>query len=165
MSKPKYLYHASDNKGVDVFKPKNKTVRDKSEGKVVFASPSKTYASMFIVPARDSWATNGRFGNRFWIVVSDKKGYLKNDRGGAIYSLPADKFNYSPNKGTSYLEWTSKEPVKPIDKEVYDSGLEAMMNLGVEVYFVDKNTFKDFKKAEKQAGHGESFIDKLKPES
>ena len=40
------------------------------------------------------------------------------------------------------MEVTSKSAVKPIAKQVYKSALAAMLEHGVQVYFVDKPTYK-----------------------
>ena len=38
----KYLYHASNNKNIDVLKPRQESIRDPNEGPVVFASQDKS---------------------------------------------------------------------------------------------------------------------------
>jgi len=43
------------------------------------------------------------------------------------------------------MEWVSKVSVKPTKKEVYSSGVRAMMENGVKVLFITKNVFADFK--------------------
>ena len=45
-------------------------------------------------------------------------------------------------------EWISTKSVKPTEKEEYESGLEAMLENRVEVYFVDKDTFKRINESE-----------------
>ena len=64
MDAPEYLYHGSDNRGIQIFEPKAERVRDKAEGLVVFATQDKSFASMFLAPGDDSWHTKaGLMGN------------------------------------------------------------------------------------------------------
>jgi ssRNA-specific RNase YbeY (16S rRNA maturation enzyme) len=78
------------------------------------------------------------------MCISDEKRFKELDKGGAIYSLSPKNFYLDKNKGNT--EWTSKEKVKPIKKDVHESGLDAMIENGVYVYFCDEDTLQDLKK-------------------
>lgn len=160
--KPKFLYHASSNKEIEIFEPRNESVRDKNEGPVVFATPDKAFASMFIVPVNDSWAKLSKFNGENYIIISDEKRFKNLDHGGAIYSLPCKTFKTDPQKSKNGREWTSKERVRADDKIIFNSGLEAMKENNVKVYFVDEPTFKKIKQAE---DHGLTILRTLKPEN
>lgn len=139
---PKTLYHASRNKNLKFLKPENKTKRDEAEGKVVFATPSKALASCFLVASDDSWTNIGEYNRKIYMIISDKKRFFDLDKGGVIYSVSSKEFTYDKDKGMQELEWTCKNKVKILDKEIFESGLVAMKKLGVKVCFVGKRKFK-----------------------
>ncbi len=164
---PSQLFHASQNRDIKVFEPHQDKVRDPIEGPKVFATPDKALASCFIVPTDSSWVKIGRFDKDgvpgpWKVVVSDEKRFREADKEGSIYSLPTESFSTDPSKGMGEFEWTSADPVAPDGKEDYESGLAAMKELGVDVLFVDKDTFTAIQTAD---DHGESIIEGLKPSS
>lgn len=142
VEKPAFLFHASNNRDVAIFEPRDEKVRDPNEGIVVFATPSKSYASMFLVRDDDSWSHKGRFGNIWYTVISDRDRFEKIDQGGVIYTLPSDTFVTNQELSMGTMEWVSKLPVKPTRKEEFSSGLQAMIENGVQVFFVDDDTWK-----------------------
>lgn len=157
------LYHASPNKNIKIFEPRAESVRDKNEGPVVFATPYKDYASCFIVNTNDTWTRISRWGigSPPWnIIVSDKERFEKLDKGGAIYELSSESFHYDKNEGTKESEWVSKIPTKPVKKTIYKSGLKAMLENGVNVFFVSKEVFSNIVNSE---DHGYAILLKLKP--
>jgi len=160
--KPKILYHASSNRNIKEFEPRAESVRDPNEGPVVFATPNKADATKFLVSTSDEWTALGAFGGVSFAIISDKKRFEKADKGGAIYSLPSDTFDFDPEKGTGDKEWTSREKVKPLSKEEYESGLEAMIDHGIQVFFVDKETSE---KIQKSNDHGNKIIRGLESEN
>jgi len=141
--KPAVLYHASPNRNIDRFEPRQESVRDPEEGPVIFASPDEAYVSMFIIRAGDDWTRRGRFGaDEPWhMIISDEKRFRAEDKGGAIYHLSSASFHSDPERNMPGIEWASKEPVEPTGKEEYDSALSAMLGHGVEVYFVTPEVF------------------------
>jgi len=143
--KPEILYSASQNRNIDIFEPRARSIRDPNEGPVIFATPDKAYASMFIVPSNDSWTNKGRCQDQYYQVISDEKRYKKLDKGGAIYTFKSDDFETDLTKSMKNKEWISKKPVKPINKEIYESGIEAMKQLGVRIFFVEPDIFLDFR--------------------
>ena len=65
--KPSILYHASSNRGVEEFKPRNKSIRDAKEGPVIFATPDFGLAATFMVDTSDgSWTKISRFKEMVW---------------------------------------------------------------------------------------------------
>ncbi len=159
MTKPKILYHASQNKNLEIIEPRQETFRNKSEGPVVFASSDKANVTKFLVPSDDSWTKKLRFGKNHIHIISDKERYEKADKGGAIYYLESTLFELDKNKVGGKNEWTSKIPTKPFNKEVFNSGLEAQLKNGVQVFFVDKETFNLI---DKSKDHGKEIIKKLR---
>lgn len=160
--KPKFLYHGSPNREIEEFEPRAETFRDIDEGPKIFATPDKAYASMFIVPVDDRWAQIATFEGVNCIVISDKERFEELDHGSSIYTFSSETFNTDPEKSKTGREWTSDRNVKPIDKTVYESGLEAMIENGVQVYFVDKSTFEKIQRAE---DYGLSILKRLKSEN
>jgi hypothetical protein len=162
IEKPPVLYHASPNKDIEVFEPRKESVRDATEGPRVFATPDKAVAAMFLVRTNDSWAAIGTFDGTPCFVIGDKERFTKLDTGGAIYSLPNTSFETDVTKGLKKLEWTSTENVRPTGKEAFDSALEACINYGVQVYFVDKETLQAIRNS---SDHGLSILRKLESEN
>ena len=139
--KPKVLYHASPNRNLQTIEPRRESVRDKDEGPVVFATHDEACATLFLVNTSDSWTFKGRINGIHHHIISDRKRFEEMDKGGSIYEVPSDDFERKINHGWQSLEWTSTKPVNPIRKTDYSSGLDAMIDKGVQVYFVDKETF------------------------
>lgn len=162
MEKPEKLYHASSNRSIEQFVPRADKVRDPAEGPRVFATPDKRMSTVFLVGTDDSWANSGAFNGVPYLVISDKERFTKLDQGGAIYHLPSASFENDPEKGLGELEWTSKEAVTPTGKEEHESALDAMVNHGVQVYFVDADTFAAIDGA---ADHGLSILRSLTSEN
>lgn len=161
--KPAFLFHASQDGEIAEFQPRMDKVRDPLEGPKVFATPDKALAACFLVPTDNSWVKIGRFEKdgapgTWKVVVSDKQRFKEVDRGGSIYTLPSEPFKTEPNKGMGEAEWTSSEVVIPIGREDYQSGLKAMKDQGVDVYFVDAETFREIQESD---DHGERIIETL----
>ena len=146
--KPPFLYHSSSNRDLEELKPFQKSWRDKSEGPMVFASDDKRFVSCFLT------RTSGKLGNPwaqinvykktnrpsiYTHIISDEQRFRDLDKGGAIYTVPSKSFFLDTSKGST--EWTSKDNVKPIKKEIYGSGLDAMIENNVLVYFCNKERF------------------------
>lgn len=153
--RPTFLYHASQNKDIKIFEPRAESVRDINEGPVVFATPDKVMASVFIVSTNDTWANSGLFGSVHYFVCGNENKFRNIDKGGAIYTLPANTFQNDPSKGLGTREWTSKISVEPIKIELYESGLEAMIDMGVQVYFVSQEKFEDIQRSQ---DHGNEIL-------
>lgn len=151
--RPPFLYHASSNRNIEKFEPRAKNIRDPKEGLVVFATPDLALATTFLVnETNDSWTRIGKLGGVPYMVIRDKKHFMKRDKGGSIYKFSSDSFTYHPHKGMGENEWISKNSVTPLEKTNIESALEAMIENGVQVFFVDKKTFN-------KISHDDDFID------
>lgn len=160
IEKPPVLYHASHDRNREYFTPQKKSFRDKDEDPAVFASPNFAISTLFLV--RDVPTECGAFGEVVYMVIPNREKFIEQDKGGAVYSLPSDTFNTNLDKGLGDLEWTSKEEVRPIAKQEFESGLQAMIENNVQVYFVDEETFKTIRNS---PDHGLSILKTLKSEN
>ena len=145
----KYLYHASQKKDIEILEPRAESVRDPNEGPVVFASHDKASVTCFLVPTDDSWSKISQYRSNnhptiYVMCISNERKFRELDKGGAIYYLSPESFFLDEDK--SKTEWTSKVSVKPIKKELYDSGLDAMIGSGIIVYFCNKKNLFELKK-------------------
>lgn len=157
--KPAVFYHASTNKDIQEVEPRRRSYRDSNEGPVVFAAPDKALASIFLLPARYS----GKFNGIPYAVITDpREDFLNKDKGGRIYTLPGDTFGNDPAKGLGTEEWTSKERIKPTESVEYESALDAALEQGVQVYFVDEATNQAIKESN---DHGLSILEGIKSEN
>jgi hypothetical protein len=140
IEKPAALYHASRSRAIKEFEPRADKTRSDEDGPLVFATPDKAYASVFLIPWDDSWVQCINHDGVVTLVVSDQERFCAEDKGGAIYELASDNFsNVEP--GTDHPEWTSAEKVKPRRIEEITSAVDAMIENGVQLYFVDHATF------------------------
>jgi len=160
--KPTVLYHASRNKDIEKFEPRIGKRRDENEGAQIFATPSKAMAMMFLVDTDDSWTQSGTMDGVPYIIISDKERFTALDTGGTVYSLPSDTFETDSEKGLCEMEYTSEESVVPTDSESVDSALDAMIENGVKVYFVNQETFRQILES---SDNGESIVNNLEPVS
>lgn len=145
MNRPAKLFHASPSTDVVEFQPRNEYPRYTGEQKLVFATPHEELAAMFLSP-RDIKTEIGVYDNRYVIFInSNEKDYVKYDKGGAIYSLPIDSFETDTIHGMGNTEWYSKVPVKPINKTIYATSLEAMDIFHVDRFFVSDDIFEKIK--------------------
>ena len=143
------LYHGSSSEFLDELSPKNERIRDRNEGPMVFATPDKAFATMFLGPRPDdSWSAKGNCNGVYYILISDEERYREEDKGGIIYGFPNEGFIQTQNKGMK-AEWASAKAVTPTATEKYSSALQAMLESGVQVYFVDATTLGQFKKMQK----------------
>jgi len=142
--KPPFLYHGSPHK-TEELQPRTKPHREKNEGKLVFATSEIADASMFL--CKTSLTGHALVNGEkvaYAIIAEDREEFLKKDKGGHIHVLPSDTFNPSPHSGMSN-EWVSQEGVKPSKIIEYSSALDAMLEFGVQVYFVDENTYQQIR--------------------
>ena len=162
--RPETLYIGTQTKGIKEFTPRRGNYRDENEGAVIFSTPDKALALVFMMKDHnDSWTKIGYYRDILVIVICmDREEYIKKDKGGVIYEVPSDSFDYNPNLGMGEKEWTSREPVKPINETSYASSLDTMVDNGVQVYFVDKTTFKDIWDAD---DYGKEIISGLTSEN
>lgn len=155
--RPKALYHATPIAGLETLEPRARSVRDSVEGPVVFATPDKAYATVFLFQNDGRWTQHGKINRIPYILIAqDREEFIQGDHGGFIYELSPDGFKSDPNKGMGGDEWTHQGEVQPLVTEKHPSALDAMLESGVQVYFVDQETLKRFQ------GAGEQDIEVIK---
>lgn len=162
--KPSVLYIAAQTSGLQELTPGEGRNRGEDEGAVIFATPNKELASIFLVEDHnDNWMQIGYFsGVPYVAICMSKDEFLERDHGGTMYEVPSDTFNFDPNLGMGDKEWTSREPVRPISETNFPSALDAMIENGVNVYFVDQATFDAMNNAD---DHGFSILLSLTSEN
>lgn len=150
--KPAVLYHVSEREGIIEFVPRAESVRDPKEGSVIFATPDKAYALQFLVPGDSRDSKRGYYNGIPTVVIrNSRETFLEGDRGGWLYEFPSDSFDFDSTKQMRDREWTSRTRVKPLGSAHYTSTVDALLDNGVQVYFVDDETFTKMQ-SEKNAG-------------
>ena len=158
--KPPFLYHGSPHKEIGELEPREKSVRDPNEGPQIFATQELSVATIFLLKGITS---SGLFGDTpYAIIVGSREDVIKNDNGVHIYVLPSDKFKSDPHKGLGQYEWTTDEKVKPIKKIEYKSAIDAMLENGVQVYFMDEGTHQMIRNSK---DHGFSILNSMESEN
>jgi len=141
MNRPTKLFHASPLTNLLELKPQNKYPRYADETNLIFATPHQALAAMFLSP-RTIDTEIAVYGDRHVIFInSDKESYAQQDKGGAIYLLPVDTFETDNVHGMGEMEWYSRTAVKPTNKTVYQTSIEAMDAFGVTRFYVNDDTF------------------------
>lgn len=145
--KPSFLYHASPNKELEMIQPSQIRHRDKNEGPLVFTSTDKRFLSCFLTRTDDKWAQIGIYNvNGYKIYthcIADKERFMELDNGGAIYKVSSKNFTLNITQGLE--EWTSKNAVRVISKEIYERSLEAMIENNVRVYFCNTEQLEEIR--------------------
>lgn len=162
--KPPILYIAAQTPNLQELSPREGRNRGGNEGAVVFSTPNKELASIFLVEDHDdSWMQIGYFSDIPYVAICmSREDFLKRDHGGTMYEVPSATFDFSPDLGMGDKEWTSSESVRPIRETDYPSALDAMIENGVNVYFVDRSTFDAMNSAD---DHGFSILLSLTSEN
>ncbi len=162
--RPKTLFIGSHVSGLKEIIPTKGNMRNKNEGPVIFSTPDKALASIFLInDHNDSWTQIGYYGGTLSAVIRmNREEFLKRDNGGTVYEVPSDTFDFNPSLGMGDKEWTSSVSVKPNSEIKISSVLDEMIENGVQVYFVDSFTFEEIKKAE---DHGLSILLGLESEN
>jgi hypothetical protein len=84
----------------------------------------------------------GRFSNGdIFFMTNNKRRCMLEDHGGAIYMVSSNSFLCEPYEGLGLDEWISYGSVEPLAKFVFPSALDAMLSMGVKIYFVDDSTY------------------------
>lgn len=159
--KPSFLYHGSPHR-IEELIPKTKPHREKEEGELVYATSEFTDAIMFL--QKTNLTGHCIINNEkvaYAIIVGDREEFIKKDNGGHVHVLSSDKFKPSPHKGM-LNEWVSAESVKPLEIKEYDSALNAMLEAGVQVYFLDEAKYSEIRKT---GSHGYALLKNLESEN
>src|SRR5438552_2602336 len=141
------LYHGTSYDHIKELEPKRKSYRDEGEGELLFATPSLEMASVFMAESKH-YGSGLHNGIPYAYFIEPREEFLERDKGGYIYILPGDKFKSDPQKGLGEYEWTSEEKVKPVGKIEYPSVLDAMIKNGVQVYFMNEETYRRIEESE-----------------
>jgi len=136
-----YFYHASPVRNLISLQPQAKTrPYDFDGGPVVWATPSLPFATEFIVACDDSLTKGGAYGEICYLIIGDRIKYESLDIGGMVYVLSPENFKHFRGH-----EWYSFSPVLPIRKIEYNSGVQAMIENGVQVFFPQPEIFDQIK--------------------
>src|SRR3989344_850823 len=158
--KPPFLYHGSAHGDISELEPRAEGVRDPNEGPVVFATQELALATIFMA---DGVVESGKFDSTPYAVINgSRENFIKNDKGGHVYIVPSDSFQNDPTKGLGEYEWTRREKVTADRVIQYASVLKAMLQNGIQVYFVDTQTHQKMKASD---DHGLSILQKLESEN
>lgn len=153
------LYHSSPNKHLTKIHPQKTLSNDVFIGNFVFATSDIKLAAMYLATKGNATLMNVKAKKPIIVICNNPKDYIDNDKGGAIYTVPASTFVKSPQEGLRDSEVVSSVTVIPIDKQVYASSLDAMQKMGITVYFVKDSVFNEIIEAKNE----EIIISKLKP--
>jgi len=160
--KPPFLYHGSPHRDIEEFEPRISKGTGEECGAMVYATPDLATASAFLTEIEKEWSA-GRLDDTFYTIIPlSREEFIKNDKGGYIYVLPSVTFESDPKRGLGEYEWASKEKVKPLKKIEYASALDAMLENGVQIYFIDDKTFRQIKESN---DHGLSILRNLESEN
>lgn len=150
--KPQYLYHGSPNKNIEEFEPRISGGTGESHGPLVYATPDIAIASAFMADVGRSWSA-GFINNIPYVVIPiNRDVFLENDKGGSLYTLPSESFDFDVHRGLGRREWASKEKVRPVEKKDHESAIDTMIEHGVQVYFVGEDFFQQLKISEDKGG-------------
>lgn len=115
--KPKFLYHGSPNRNIEVIELRNKSVRSDDEGLVVFGAIDKIGAMKFMMPCGDSWSHLARINGVHIVLVADKERFFREDKGGAVYTLPSDSFDINPRFTSAKTNGLRKKKLNQLPKK------------------------------------------------
>ncbi len=146
--KPTMLYHGSQEKRLRELHPQMENVRNQEEGALVFGTPDKAFAIMYLSPRpNDSWSMKLKPDDEWHFIIGDKERFVNGDNGGSIYTMSSKEFECDEGKGMGKTEWHSQKSIPLTREEDYPSTLQALIENGVRVYFVDKEKLCKLKKA------------------
>ena len=161
MKKIKFLYHGSPHKGIEEIKPQNKVYRTEEDG-LIYATPNIDLASVFLISGKVHHGC-GIFGKtRYTWIMADRDEFIKNDNGGHIYVLLSKTFEKNPKSVLGEEEYVSTASIKPAKIIEYPSSLDAMIENGVQVYFISQETYRNIQKSK---DHGYSIFHSLESEN
>ncbi|MDR0956235.1 MAG: hypothetical protein LBM73_03875 [Candidatus Nomurabacteria bacterium] len=131
----KVLYHASPIKNLCLIRPRKTLSKNRYIGDFVFATDNLILAAMYLAPkGRTAWLNPAAHPPRLTVDDSPEN-FAAADQGGAIYVLPADKFEPTPQRELDDLEFVSRTPIRPLRKMVFASCREAFEQFGIELKF------------------------------
>ena len=137
--KPEFLYHGSTNAEITEFTPKISVGSGEKYGEKIYATPNKALATVFLCKLDKPWSAGMYSGIPVAVLPIAREEFLETDFGGTLYTLPSASFEQNANE-LAGDEWASSKPIEPNEKKFYPSALDAMLEHGVQVYFVDDHT-------------------------
>ncbi len=144
MERPKFVFHGSPKGDIEEFIPRISMGSGEQYGPQVYASNDLVTASMFMADVGKAWSSGeASNGVMYAIIPVLKEEFLPRDKGGFIYKLPGETFSTDSHRGMGEKEWASRVSVKPVEVKKIDSALEAMIESGVQVYFVTDEQYKE----------------------
>jgi hypothetical protein len=156
--KPKFLYHGSPDRGLIELKPQSRTQRAE---KLLYATPDMAIASTFLIKGVHYGC--GKFGDvPYAWILADRDDFIRQDKGGHIYVSSGDSFVMNPDSGLANDEYISVQPVQPSKTIKYQSAVDAMMENGVQVYFINQPTYNRLQSAK---DHGYTIFATLESEN
>lgn len=135
------VYHVSPNKSLKIIEPRRALSKGVYIGDYVFATKDKMLATMYLATKGYAVLLGSKDKNPNIVICADAQDYLASDHGGAVYELPEEFFFESPQTELAEYELVSKFPVKPLSKMVYEKSIDAMHKSGIDIKFVDQETF------------------------
>lgn len=143
--KPQFVYHGSPRGDIQEFIPRISKGSGERYGAQVYASNDIATACIFMSNIGRSWSAGEANGITYVIIPLTKEEFLKQNKIGYLYKLPAETFTSDPQRGMGDKEWASSVPVKPIDVTQIDSVLDTMIEHGVQVYFVTDALYQEMR--------------------
>jgi len=137
---PHILFHGSPHQDLTMITPHRLDTRGHGHP-IIFASHHIAMASLFMLKHKGKFACGRLPSGDIFFMTNDKRQCILDDQGGAIYLLPSDSFFCEPYESLGLDEWISYGSVKPLTKFSFPSAIDAMLAMGVKIYFVDDNTY------------------------
>lgn len=134
------LYHGSSKQINGLLKPilissKSDYIHKKA---AVFGTERQDIAALFMFP-EEFLASIGFEGDVAFICIWGLQDFKGKDLKGYLYVLPGESFE---KIGKDY-EWQSYKEVEPIEVKEYQDSILGMMELGVQVYFIQDEKIMD----------------------
>jgi hypothetical protein len=159
---PNTLFHGSSNIAIDVIRPK--AVGNRCKGKpIVFATHHIALASLFMLKHEGRFACGRLPNDEIFYLTDNKRQCIMEDQGGAIYVVPASSFFCEAHVSLGVDEWISYGSISPLAKFEFPSALDAILDFGVKVYFVDGHTYARYWRLGSSDAEWMAFFKHLKP--
>ena len=159
---PNALFHGSTFTNIDIIKPKS--VGSRCKGKpIVFATHQIALASLFMLNHEGKFACGRLPNDEIFYLTDDKRRCIMEDHEGAIYVVPASSFFCEAYISLGVDEWISYAAIKPLSRFVFPSALDAILDFGVKVYFVDGHTYARYWRLGSSEAEWMAYFKHLKP--
>lgn len=146
---PEFVFHGSPCGDIQEFSPRVSLGSGEPHGALVYASNDRAVAAMFTADVGGPWSTGSVGDTLYAIIPKSRKDFVARDRGGFIYQLPGGTFSSDRSRGMGSREWASPVAVVPVSVSRVPSSLDAMIEHGVQVYFVDPELYRQMLASER----------------